>query len=223
MYTPKTQKGMLMPVARRNRHPQQLLTMKQVAYIILTIYGNSHGPSERSKEQPNLKFKLQETVIQQLLGMPIDNHQRKHIIRELNLLGWDVAINSKYWLIFIVSDLESWHDAGTFVNDTLVEALLTNPEPNPFGLIWGLNVTANEVAKFHGYTEQDIINELAQLSYERCSEEDIEEYQITGDESVLGIEEGQELPIDFFTFWDYIDFYLAKQRLDRNAPVSLNR
>ncbi|HAS6242243.1 hypothetical protein [Vibrio vulnificus] len=207
-----------MPITRRST-PQQSLTMKQVAKLILVIYDNSPDYQDACRSQGDPKFKLQETVIQQIVGMPLSDQNRKHIVRELNILGWEVAINSRYWLIFSVRDLHDWHDAGTLVKHSLLETLLSNPEPHPLGQTCGMDVTPNEVAKFNGYSETDIIDELAQNRYHRFSDEQIDEFEATGDASILGIEDDEQLPIDTFSFWQYVDFYLAKKALNRFAPL----
>lgn len=203
----------------RRYTPQDSLTMKQVAKLVLVAYCNSPDYKDAAREQVDPKFKLQETVVQQILGMPLSDQDRKQIVRELNLLGWEVAINSCYWLIFTIRDIHLWHDAGTFVDQSLLDALLSNPEPHPLGLTCGMDITANEVAKFNGYSETDIINELAQNCYHKASDEQIDEFEATGDASVLGIEDDDQLPLDTFTFWQYVDFYLAKKGLNRFAPL----
>ena len=203
-------------INRRAPKPDRL-TMKQVAKIILMINGTSPG----YKEQIQPKFKIRETVVQQIIGMPLADSERKTIVRELNLLGWDVAINSEYWLVFTHDGLQNWHDAGTFIPHSLIEELQDNPEPEPLPLAGQLNLTPNEVAKFFGYSEDDIRDELVANAYISAPENVIEEFDETEDESILGIQEGDQLPVYTFTFWQYIDYYLAKKALNRKAPLIL--
>ncbi|GAJ78957.1 hypothetical protein JCM18905_4979 [Vibrio sp. JCM 18905] len=48
-----------------------------------------------------------------MVGMPLSHDDRFYIIREFNLLGWQVAINPDYWLIFVVDEeqLFKWDEA----------------------------------------------------------------------------------------------------------------
>ncbi|TOI73991.1 hypothetical protein CGI54_24355, partial [Vibrio parahaemolyticus] len=62
-------------------------------------------------------------------------------------------------------------------------------------------------------------DELAQNRYHKASDEQIDEFEATGDASILGIEDDDQLPLDTFTFWQYVDFYLAKKGLNRFAPL----
>lgn len=199
-----------MPISRRVAH-QESLTMKQVAKMILVTYGQPLTAAQI--RQPNPKFKLQETVIQNMLGMPLSDKDRKRLVRELNLFGWQVAINIDYWLMFCVNDLHTWHDAGQLPNRSLFNTLLKNPQPEAFGLIGSLNIEPNEVAKFNHYSDIEIIEAIAERRYDRYSDEAIDEFEATGDGSVLGIEEDQQLPVDHFTFWQYVDYFLVKKGL----------
>ncbi len=198
---------------------QEALTMKQVAKLILVFYSQSPNYDENAKASIDPKFKIQETVIQQILGMPLSEQDRRYIVRELNLLGWEVAINSSYWFVFSIRDSHMWFEVGAFVDHSLLNHLHHDPDPQPFGLMGGLNVTANEVAKFNGYSDEDIVDELVQSRYHKVSDEQIDEFELTGDASLLGIEDDEQLAVNSFTFWQYIDFYLAKKALNRFSPL----
>lgn len=198
---------------------QEALTMKQVAKLILVFYSQSPNYDENAKASIDPKFKIQETVIQQILGMPLSEQDRRYIVRELNLLGWEVAINSSYWFVFSIRDSYTWFEVGSFIDHSLLNHLHHDPDPQPFGLMGGLNVTANEVAKFNGYSDEDIVDELVQSRYHKVSDEQIDEFELTGDASVLGIEDDEQLAVNTFTFWQYIDFYLAKKALNRFSPL----
>lgn len=203
----------------RRAIPQEALTMKQVAKLILVFYSQSPNYDENAKASIDPKFKIQETVIQQILGMPLSEQDRRYIVRELNLLGWEVAINSSYWFVFSIRDSHMWFEVGSFIDHSLLNHLHHDPDPKPFGLTVGLNITANEVAKFNGYSDEDIVDELAQSRYHKASDEQIDEFELTGDASVLGIEDDEQLSVNSFTFWQYIDFYLAKKALNRFARL----
>lgn len=210
-------KGYVMAINRRNSNVQDSLNFKQIAKLILLTNGKS--PGYKIEVQP--KFKLRETVIQQILGMPLSDSDRKNIVRELNSFGWEVAINANYWLIFAVDDPHMWHDAGTCIPDSLFQELQKNSNPYPLFIGMKLGIAPNDLAKFNKYSQTDIADELAQSVYHKVSEEAIDEYEATGDLSVIGIEDDEQLPFDTFTFWQYVDYYLARNALNRLAPLTL--
>ena len=202
-------------VINRRKEAQETLSAKQVAKLILLI--NATSPEYKEELKP--KFKMQETAVQQILGMPLSDEDRKLIVRELNLLGWEVAINCRYWLVFTADDTHLWHEAGTKMQMAVQVDFSDASAFSSFSIQSRTNSLPNDVAKFQEYTDDEVRDELIQYAYGRASESTIEKFEDTDDESYLGIEEGAQLPICHFTYWEYLDYFLAKKGLNRKAPL----
>ncbi|WP_052447995.1 hypothetical protein [Vibrio rotiferianus] len=201
-------------ITRRTITPEKL-TFKQLAKVILLF----KGISPEYKEECCPSFRVRETAIQQLIGQSLSLENRADLVREFNLLGWEVAINPEYWLVFTVPNVHNWHEVGQWLPYSVTENFQRGIAPCSRDLCQKLGISVNEVAKFYGYSEEKIRDELVCEAYDCADEETQEEFDETGDESLFDIEEGTQLPIDTFSYWQYLDFYLATKGLNRKAPL----
>lgn len=71
----------------------------------------------------------------------------------------------------------------------------------------------NKTAKFLGWSENDIQEQLIDEALDRATEEIQYEYEEYGDKSLLGIEKGDEIDLTNFTSWEYLDHQLVESGL----------
>jgi len=76
---------------------------------------------------------------------------------------------------------------------------------------------SNLTAKFLGWSDEDIQEQLVEEALREATDEVEEEYEETGDKSLLGIGQNDEICLTNFTFWEYLDFELARNGLPSNT------
>ncbi|WP_259346385.1 hypothetical protein [Vibrio diabolicus] len=200
-----------MPIQRRVKNNR--ITHEQVAKLIL-LCSKTH---ESEAEQYQKRFTLREELIHQILGMPLSHDDRFSIIRELNMLGWQVAITPDSWLVFVIDEEElfKWDEARfpyEFLGESL-QAIQHGQEPllGELDNYYGLN--SNSTAKFYGWSDEDIQEQLVEEALDDATEEIQEEYANSSDKSLLDIKEGDQIGLTNFTSWNYIEHKLVEKGL----------
>ncbi|WP_237733876.1 hypothetical protein [Vibrio fluvialis] len=199
-----------MPIQRRFKNER--ITYEQIVKLIL-LCSKRHSSDSQDNQH---KFKVREEFIQRILGMPLSHDDRFSIIREFNILGWQVAISSEFWLVFVVDQeqLFNW-DEATYPSglEGSIRAVREGKEP-PLSEIYDYYpISSNKTAKFLGWSENDIQEQLIDEALDRATEEIQCEYEEYGDKSLLGIEKGDEIDLTNFTSWEYLDHQLVESGL----------
>ncbi|EKB1968991.1 hypothetical protein ONG05_000894 [Vibrio parahaemolyticus] len=151
-----------------------------------------------------------------MVGMPLSHDDRFYIIREFNLLGWQVAINPDYWLIFVVDEeqLFKWDEATyPYGLEQTIKAVQQGKEPPLGELDDYYRLKPNLTAKFLGWSDEDIQEQLVEEALNGVEGEVEEEYEETGDKFLLNIKDDDEIGFTNFTAWEYLDYELARNGL----------
>ncbi|BDR19577.1 hypothetical protein VspSTUT16_29230 [Vibrio sp. STUT-A16] len=199
-----------MPINRRvnNNH----INYEHVAKLIL-LCSQTHSSDAEAGQN---RFKVREGLIQKITGIPLSHDDHFSIIREFNYLGWQVAINPDYWLVFAVDEdqLFKWDEASYLYGlEQSIKAIQQGYEPQLGEIYDYYPLRSNLTAKFLGWSDEDIQEQLVEEALREATDEVEEEYEETGDKSLLGIGQNDEICLTNFTFWEYLDFELARNGL----------
>ncbi|ANZ13284.1 hypothetical protein WOC12_22875 [Vibrio parahaemolyticus] len=199
-----------MPIQRRVKDNR--INYEQVAKLILLCSQTHKSDAEANQN----RFIVREGLIQKMVGMPLSHDDRFYIIREFNLLGWQVAINPDYWLIFVVDEeqLFKWDEATyPYGLEQTIKAVQQGKEPPLGELDDYYRLKPNLTAKFLGWSDEDIQEQLVEEALNGVEGEVEEEYEETGDKSLLNIKDDDEIGFTNFTAWEYLDYELARNGL----------
>ncbi|WED22820.1 hypothetical protein L3Q72_05355 [Vibrio sp. JC009] len=185
-----------------------MLNHKQLA--LLCLYISTRDTALEYSTQVS-RFKLKEEFFSKLINMPLSHEDRAKIIREFNKLGWEVAINVDYWLLFASECYDSWREVNLEEDDELVKQLLR--DSNPDGGLGELFLASspNSTARFFGVSDEDLKDRLIDLVINDLPEEIQDEFYETEDVSLINLE-GVELQDDDHTFWQYVIYYLSENK-----------
>ncbi|MEC6881700.1 hypothetical protein [Photobacterium piscicola] len=203
-----------MLIQRRMKNDR--ITHEQLVKLILLCSKRHSSKAEENK----YRFKVREELIQRIMGMPLSHDDRFFIIREFNILGWQVAITTEFWLVFVVDQekLFNWDEATyPYGLEGSIRAVQKGKEPPLSEVDHYYRFSSNKTAKFLGWSEEDIQEQLVNEALDRTTEEVQYQYEEDGDESLLGIVQGDEIDLTNFTSWDYLDYKLTESELVFNT------
>lgn len=199
-----------MPIQRRVKNDR--ITYEQVVKLIL-LFSKRHCSKTEENQH---RFKVREALIQRVMGIPLSHEDRFSIIREFNILGWHVAITPEFWLVLVVDQeqLFNW-DEATYPSllEGSIRAVQRGKEPPLSEIDHYYQLSSNKTAKFLGWSEEDIQEQLVNEALDKVTEEVQYEYEESGDKSLLSIELSDEIDLTNFTSWEYLDHQLFESEL----------
>ncbi|MFS1492466.1 hypothetical protein BCT96_020205 [Vibrio splendidus] len=198
-----------MAITRRKQYDR--ITYEQAAKLILLFSQHHRSRTEEGKK----RFKVREELIQKVMGIPLSHDDRFSVIREFNLLGWQVAITLEHWLVFVVDEdkLFNWDEATyPYGLEQAIRSIQEGKQPPLADIHHYYRISSNETAKFFGWSDEEIQERLIEEALEEAPEEIQDEYEEDGDASILNIER-DEICLTNFTSWEYLEHQLVENGL----------